>query len=169
LNFRRKIAAFFLLGIYTIPIVILLALAVQRVFVRAEIRELMKKQRLETMVLPNNQIHWIEPETELLVNGVMFDVHSMKQLPGGYTELIGLTDAKENQLNADVDLLMQHKNKLQTLLAKIVVIQSIGVINTGIISFPSVQLLQYRYAFHKILIPVNYSEVLTPPPQTSLF
>jgi hypothetical protein len=68
-----------------------------RILIRKTMLE--KLETAETVVirLPANGLHWYEKDHELLIDGRMFDVKSIRSIPGGY-EVAGIFDDDETEL-----------------------------------------------------------------------
>jgi hypothetical protein len=68
-----------------------------RILIRKTMLE--KLETAETVVvrLPANGLHWYEKDHELLIDGRMFDVKSIRPVDGGY-EVTGLFDDDETEL-----------------------------------------------------------------------
>ncbi len=134
---------------------------------RSQIKESMEYSRLEKKLLSQNQIHWVKEGRELIIDGKMFDVHSIKQLPGGTMEIYGLSDEKENQLNKEVERLL-HKNKgLQSVLVKILSLQVTTIsIDTYTAIFIPVSTPDFITGYCSKLWSTT-GDVITPPPRAS--
>jgi len=161
----KKIYATFLLGIQIIPLVLFFSVQLNRLFIQFEMKEKLEAQSLQRIVLDEHSINWVEQGAELVMNGQLFDVHSINRLSNGKVEIFGLTDTKEDQLNTQVELLTKHKNGLQSMLAKLIVVQSIGIVNHPTEAFFSIKKLPKKYAaLHCKCIKFSI-DIITPPPQ----
>ena len=147
------------------PVLMLLAFQLGKSVNRSQIKESMEHSRLEKKLLSRNQIHWVKEGRELIIDGKMFDVHSIKQLPGGTYEIYGLSDEKENQLNKEVERLL-HKNKgLQSVLVKIL---SLHVATISIDTYTAISIPVPAPDFITGYCSKLWSmagDVITPPPR----
>ena len=161
----KKIGAILLFGIQIIPLVLFFSFQLNRLFIQFEMKEKLEAQSLQRIVLDEHSINWVEQGAELIINGQLFDVYSINQLRNGKVEIFGLADKKEDQLNTQVELLTKHKNGLQSILAKLIVVQSIGIIYQPTEAFFSIKELPKIYAvLHCKCIKLSL-DILTPPPQ----
>ncbi len=161
----KKISAIVLLGIQIIPLVLFFSIQLNRLLIQLEMKEKLEAQSLERIVLDEHSISWVEQGKELVLNGQLFDVHTINHLGNGKVEIFGLTDIKEDQLNTQVELLTKHKNKLQTMLAKLIVVQSIGIVNQPTEVFFLIQNIPLKYAALYCRCIKFSIDIITPPPQ----
>lgn len=161
----KKIGAIFLLGIQIIPLVLFFSVQLNRLFIQFEMKEKLEAQCLQRIVLDEHSINWVEQGAELVLNGQLFDVHTINQLGNGKVEIFGLTDTKEDQLNTQVELLTKHKNGLQTMLAKLIVVQSIGILNHPTEALFLIKKLPLKYAVLHCKCIKSSLDIITPPPQ----
>jgi len=161
----KKIGAIFLLGIQIIPLVLFFSVQLNRLFIQFEMKEKLEAQCLQRIVLDEHSINWVEQGAELVLNGQLFDVHTINQLGNGKVEIFGLTDTKEDQLNTQVELLTKHKNGLQTMLAKLIVVQSIGIVNQPTEALFLIKKLPLKYAVLHCKCIKSSLDIITPPPQ----
>ena len=161
----KKIGAIFLLGIQIIPLVLFFSVQLNRLFIQFEMKEKLEAQCLQRIVLDEHSINWVEQGAELVLKGQLFDVHTINQLGNGKVEIFGLTDTKEDQLNTQVELLTKHKNGLQTMLAKLIVVQSIGIVNQPTEALFLIKKLPLKYAVLHCKCIKSSLDIITPPPQ----
>lgn len=167
---NKKMIGMILLGIYTIPLVLLLSMQLTKSINRYIVKESMEQSILQKIVLAEQQIKWVDAGNEFLLNGEMFDVHSVRTLPNGLIEITCLSDKKEDQLNQQLDNLLISTKHTKAMLAKIIKIQSLTAIAGDIQSFlilatHTKQLKRHLFSH----ITTAYLEVIKPPPQFSFF
>ncbi len=164
---KKKVAAF-LLATYIFPLICFLTVQFTLTVNRFVIKESLEKSILQKVVIAPTQIHWVEEGHELVLNGEMFDVHSIHSLNNGLIEIWGLSDKKEDQLNQQVDYLLNHQKGVQSIVTKLIQLQSI----CAALSIPSFQfhvnLPQQINYFTLIAIESSFIEVIKPPPQRLL-
>jgi hypothetical protein len=158
-----------LLGIYTIPLILFTSLQLSKSLHRFIVKESMEQSILQKIVLAKDQIKWVDEGHEFLLNGEMFDLHSLRSLPDGLVEIACLSDKKEVQLNQQIDNLLISKKHQQAMLAKIIKIQSLTAavdIQPLLMLTKQLNCYTYNYATH---ISTACLEVIKPPPQLSFF
>lgn len=161
--------ALVLLGIYTVPLMLFISIQLSKSINRLIVKESMEQSILQKIVLTIDQIKWVDEGHEFLLNGEMFDVHSIRSLPDGLIEIACISDKKEDQLNQQIDNLLISKKHTQALLAKIVKIQSL----TAAVTIQPLVMLTKHLKFYKCNysthITTAFLEVVKPPPQLSFF
>ncbi len=65
--------------------------------IRHEMKEKLEQQLLQTVTLSENEVQWVKPGKEILVEGKMFDVKSFSSEKGQY-RFTGLFDHEETAL-----------------------------------------------------------------------
>ncbi len=128
-------------------------------------KEKLEAQSLQRIVVVNHSINWVKEDAELIIDGQLFDVHSINKLSNGKVEIFGLTDIKEDQLNTQVELLIKHKNRLQAMLAKLIVAQSIGIVDQPTEAFFLTKNLPSKYAVLHCKCIKSTLDIITPPPR----
>jgi len=161
----KKISAAGLLAIPLIPLFVLFSLEMARVINRKEIRAQMEVAVLRKIVLPKKDINWVEEGRELAINGEMFDVQEMNDLPNDMVELTGIFDERETQLNKEMEMHHKMKGVHKALLSTIASIQAVVADPVQ----PEEPVLAdiitcFSTADHFSLCPFK-GEVITPPPQ----
>jgi hypothetical protein len=125
--------------------------------------ERLEKEQLVTITL--KKLIWYKPDKELLIEGKMFDVHSVKQLNKESFIVTGIYDDQEKALFQTLNLLMKKKGNVSKQIT-----QSISIFSyfSPLISNTS-QLIPKKLNNHffainqKILSQFTLS-VITPPP-----
>jgi hypothetical protein len=80
-----------------------------RILIRKAMREKLESSALVVRYVPAGELHWYERGRELLIDGLMFDVKSIRETGGGY-EVTGLFDVEETDLFTK---LIQHASDRQ--------------------------------------------------------
>jgi len=91
--------------IVLMPIFFAAFFLVQQSRIRWEMKNNLKQQHLQTIILPVNQVQWIEEGEELLVGNELFDVKSLV-IKDGKAILTGLFDKQEEALYRQLDNLI---------------------------------------------------------------
>lgn len=143
----------------------LLGIQVQKAMLRYEVKEALEKMQLVKVVLPKQKVHWIEDGKELIVNGILFDVHRMELLANDSLAIYGLSDEKEQQLNAQVDLMLKKNKAVNTRLVKMIVLEPHELISYTLnITLNAQRVANYKPAFY-VFFTKPTVEIITPPPQ----
>lgn len=128
----------------------------------------LEEQQLHSIVLSDDNVHWIRKDKEVLVDGKLFDVEEIESA-NGITTLHGLFDEEETQLkklfNNEWDKSLASQNQL---LAKI--FQCLNGFYCN--SLPNFNDLLSRSAIDHSYppgqLPTWIRPILTPPPQAWL-
>lgn len=160
-----KIFAAIVLGIQIIPMLVFVFIQIYKLTVKIEMKHALTVSSLEKYIIEPSKIRWVEEGREMLVNGVMFDVYSYKLLPGGSIEVFGLTDHREQAINNQSNYLVKRKKQLQNFLVKLIVVQSIGVINHACDFTVKIAALKTKFFSPKLKLKLVYNEIVSPPPQ----
>lgn len=121
--------------------------------------------KLERFVLERHEFTWVEEGREMKIRGVMFDVVAFTQLADGRYQVDGLTDYREQAIHEKTNQLIHHKGKFKDFLVKLIVIQSMGVVQGGVhltvhwISHVQVFFTAAQWAKH------IYLDIIVPPPR----
>jgi hypothetical protein len=86
-----------LLTLVMLPVFIAAFFLVQLTMIRHEMKEQLELQSLQTIRIAEKNISWVEKGKELVINGKLFDVKSLKKT-GDYLEVTGLFDELELKL-----------------------------------------------------------------------
>jgi hypothetical protein len=105
----NTITAFTFLLLTALPVSFALCLLASQAYIKHQMKQELKYSQLETIILDSADIQWVEKDRELLINDHMFDVESMLVRPDGKIELKGLYDEAEDNLIAQLELLMQNQ------------------------------------------------------------
>lgn len=135
--------------------------------IRAEMKRAFKTKELSTVKV--QQIQWYKKNKEIIVNGTLFDVSTIHQLPDGSYLVKGLYDYQEQELHKLLDSNTKKNQKAPTLLSY----ASCFVSHTH--NFSS---LLTSITFTQLAIKRGYLEtffvqfkpsILSPPPKTLHF
>ena len=92
------------------PVFLFLYLQAKGLLVRHEMMEKLEHARLQTIVVHNDDIEWYEKGREIIVGGVMFDVHDFLKLKDS-TIFTGLFDTEETAIKHQVKKLLERTNE----------------------------------------------------------
>jgi len=161
----RKLVVGILLSIQVLPLLLFAFLQLQKQLVKLEMEKALASDKLERFVLERHEFAWVEEGREMKIRGVMFDVVAFAQLPDGRYQVDGLTDHREQAIQEKTNQLVHHKGKFKDFLVKLIVIQSMGVVQQGI-QLPVQWTTLVRLFFgHQLLMKPVYLEILVPPPR----
>jgi hypothetical protein len=93
-NFRKHIVTICLILLAASPIVAPIMLLIQQQFVIHEMKEKMEHSVLHTIRIQEDKVEWTREKNECIINGKMFDVHSIIR-ESGFLLLNGLYDDEE--------------------------------------------------------------------------
>lgn len=145
--------------------VLLFALQLSKTINRHAVKEQLEHSRLQKLVLPKNQIHWLKAGKEIIVAGELFDVHHFQELPNGQIAFYGLSDKNEDQLNKEVDHLMGKKKALETTVIKSTLWVMVDSIPKQF-SIPNVSFtLAAKYNSYCFFYFSVIPEIIAPPPR----
>jgi len=95
------IISFFLAVVWFTPLLFILVVNIEEKLVHHRMMEKMEKEHLREIVVPAAQVTWMD-DSEISVDGHMFDVESFSLTNGFYT-LKGLFDEEETRLMLQLD------------------------------------------------------------------
>lgn len=124
------------MGLIAVPLLSILVLQGLQWYARHEAEERMEREAMVTVTIPVRDLHWHKKGKEVVIDGKLFDVKTLKQT-GGQIVLTGLFDEAETAI---VDLLEQQASHSR---------QSTGI------TYLFVLLLQF-FALQGILTFLNY-------------
>ena len=94
---NKLLSVISLLALVMIPVFIAVFFLAQQSFIRYEMKEKLEQEALQTFTVLEKNVTWIEKGKELIVDGRLFDVKSLKT-KGEYVEVTGLFDEMESAL-----------------------------------------------------------------------
>ena len=121
--------------------------------------------KLERFVLERHEFTWVEEGREMKIRGVMFDVVAFTPLADGRYQVDGLTDHREQAIHEKTNQLIHHKGKFKDFLVKLIVIQSMGVVQ-GVLHL-TVHWIAHVQAFFTAAQWTKhiYLDIILPPPR----
>jgi hypothetical protein len=163
---RKQIGILLLAGSLLLPVLISMLLQGTQLLVQWQMREALEEEQLITLELESNQVKWIHPEKECLINGNLFDVKSVS-VTGNVLRMTGLYDTTEKEILDFIQQQNEKENKEQA--KKIIQIVSSLV---GITTSDSYLLFHPTSKLTSIYNAVNYSSpglsITGPPPKTEI-
>ncbi len=108
MSLQRKCIAFFFLLLVLFPLTGFVLFHYQQKQIRISVKKAFKSKELSTVHL--RQLRWYKKNKEIIVNGTLFDVSSIRKEADGTYTVTGLYDHQEQQLHALMDKAMR-KNK----------------------------------------------------------
>jgi hypothetical protein len=97
MDLRRTISIFIICFAASAPLFMPAYFITNRSLIRHQMMERMEKQHLTAIQVPAEEFHWYEKGREILVDGKMFDVKSIRLHNGTYF-ITGLFDEQETEL-----------------------------------------------------------------------
>ncbi len=158
----KKLTSIFFLGLGVFPLLFMLTLTLKKQGIYIRMREKMEYQSLQTIVVPENEVVWMDKH-EIWVNNKMFDISSRSLENGTYT-FTGLYDEDETKL-VEKEKNAAGENNDSKILAQLFKYLPGYCTPSGI----KTKMDFYRSCRHSFIAkgPVEpYTEILTPPPNT---
>ena len=129
--------------------------------------EALEKRALHTVTIKASDARWISFESEILINGHLFDVESYKQ-NGNNLQLTGLYDTEEDHLNEQLKNMEQKKSNgnfeyslLVNLLSQTFFFENNTVVSKNVFYKT---LDQFQFSFDENLYSA-FSGIIVPPPK----
>ena len=107
---QKKITAFGLLLLIAIPLFFSVGIIVKQKVLQYQRNERLDTEFLQTITVSAENLYWIKPQKEALLDGKLFDVKSFKT-DGDQISLTGFFDSKEDKLVQNIKYLVHQKNK----------------------------------------------------------
>ena len=146
------------------PVVTAIIFQLHQQAIRHNMKEQLEKQLLQTIVVGENDIHWIKAEKEIWLNNRMFDVKSFCHKNSKYF-LTGLYDDDETLL-----VKQQQKNQQQENNSGNKLLLQLLQLFPVCYEIPADEFLPFRVItrqFPENNVPIcsHYLSIITPPPQ----
>lgn len=147
--------------LWLMPVLLTLSFIIKKHDIRNEMKEELKRENLQKVVLKKNEVKWVD-DHEIWINNRMFDIKS-KKIEGGVFIFIGLFDEEETEL-------MQNENEAEEKKNDKTLVQFLKLIDNSFYNY----LLQFYSHFESDDLAFFYSspeinfpfcEIITPPPQ----
>ncbi len=120
---------------------------------------------LHTVLIPKNELRWVKPGKEIIVDEKMFDVKSITETDNGFYRVTGLYDYEETSLKGlmkkrkqDAD---ENGNKQ---LVQLLQLMQTTVDETSVCAAADSFIKIFPFLSPGIL-PSPFTSILTPPPQ----
>jgi hypothetical protein len=162
----KKITAYLSLLVITLPVICLLFLQLQQVYVRYKMQEKLEFSLLRTISIDEKNIQWIKPGKEIFIGDSLFDVKHHK-IENGKVLLTGLYDHEETFIENHLRNLgaQSHSEGKSLVLMKLLhLLQNIFFSQIKFTDFFLIFTNPYcEYFYIPVLTP--FKTILTPPPQ----
>lgn len=163
----KKTIAFILLLLVAVPLTGFILFYIQELSIKAEMKRAFKSKELSTVHL--TQLTWYDKDEELIINGSLFDVSSIRQLPDGTYIAEGLYDHQENELYQLMEASAEDNQKSPLLLEYASCFVSIHE-GTQLFTKNLLHLFKRQHgAYCEHLKPQFQPGILLPPPKQLLF
>lgn len=160
---KKNITALAFLLLVASPLLVLVGYALQKQYLRHQMKEQLEKANLQTLLLQPHQLHWAEAGKELWINNQLFDVKEITRTSNGYC-VKGLFDAQETAINQKAAQQSETGGEAyQTSLAWLLLPLYHPSENAIDIPLPATVLRQ-QYFPYQTNIPTVCLSVITPPP-----
>lgn len=159
-----NIVKFIMLLLVATPVITTLIFQVHQQAIRHSMKEQLEKQLLQTIVVGENDIHWIKAEKEIWLNNRMFDVKSFCHKNSQYF-LTGLYDDDETLLVKQLQKNQQQENNSgnKILLQILQLFPSSDEIPVD--EFLPFLVISRQFPENNVPICSHYLSIITPPPQ----
>lgn len=107
---QKKITAWGLLLLVAIPIFFSVSILVKQKILHFQRDKKFEKETLQIVVVSAENIYWVKPGKEILLDGKLFDVKSYTR-KGNNISLLGFFDHKEDKLVQQIVEREKHKNR----------------------------------------------------------
>lgn len=94
----RKISALIFLLLVLMPLLFFICTQIKQYAIYAEMKEKLEVENLVTVTVNPEDVKWVKPQKEAMIQGEMFDVKEIRE-SNGKLFLTGLFDKKEKELN----------------------------------------------------------------------
>jgi len=128
----------------------------------------LEENNLTTVRIPEKEFRWYEKNREILVDGKMFDVKSIRLIADTYM-VTGLFDEMETEMNALLENFNEEANNNQDKALSLyqvclgLIAENISTEQVKFFLFPEGKIFQSYYLPH--LMNLSY-RVITPPPKS---
>lgn len=162
----RKISVLSLLLIAMTPLVYLTILPIKQQWIRNKMEEELQEKAGHTVFIQENELHWIRPGKELLIEGKMFDVEKMVRLNNGLIKLTGLTDDEETTLLRHLEKNQEEDNMAGKKAFSFFFSFQLAMPeqNNTDTDYQSGTRIQHT-RFNDHIIPCTDADIITPPPR----
>lgn len=163
----KKIGTVVLLLTGFLPVLMFVFFLFKQHCIYYEMKKQLEKEHLQTIRIPEKEVHWIKSGKEILVEGKMFDLESFSQ-ENGYYRFTGLFDETETDLVNQLRNNFQQPNdpSLLWLAAFFHWLQAV----TALALCPLPVFRKFTMigsSFNLSLLPNPFRAIFTPPPQGS--
>ena len=162
----KKITAYLFLLVITLPVICLLFLQLQQVYIRYKMQEKLELSLLCTITIDEKNVQWINPGKEVFIGNVLFDVKHYK-IENGKCILTGLYDHEESFIENHLRNLgaqSQSEDNSLVLMRLLHLLQNVFFAQLKFSDFILVFTNPYcEYFYIPLLTP--FKSILTPPPQ----
>ncbi len=117
---KKYIYTFFLLILVLLPMLFCVYFLQQQHAIKEQMEEELEKSSLTTVTIFKNDVHWVEFEKELIINGEMFDVKYIT-IKSDSLLITGLFDKAEKALKQQLSLIWGKHKKDNTPLQQLIV------------------------------------------------
>jgi hypothetical protein len=165
MNLRRTISTFIVCFAAAAPVLMPAYFITSRPLIRHEMMERMEKQNLTAIQVPVEEFYWYEKDREIIVDGKMFDVKSIRLHNGTYY-ITGLFDEQETELELVLEKKMEDSSLPQQLvqICASVADHDIYLFEPIIPDSPNNTGTEYKLPH----FPKYCSSIVIPPPKTWL-
>ena len=159
-----NIVKLILLLLVATPAVTAIIFQLHQQAIRHNMKERLEKQLLHTIVVAENDIHWLKAEKEIWLNNRMFDIKSSCHKNGQYL-LTGLYDDDETLLVKQLQKKQQQENNSDNK----ILLQLLQLFPVSY-EIPADEFLVFlvisrQFPENNFLICSHYLSIITPPPQ----
>lgn len=106
---KKQITALGLLLLVALPLLLSVCVFVKQSLLQNQRKQRFETEALQTITVSSEKINWVKAENEILIDGKLFDVKSLKT-SGTNIVVTGFYDNKEDNLVKHIKNLNQQKN-----------------------------------------------------------
>lgn len=153
--------------IIMMPCIYCLYFHTKRVVIQHQMEQRLESASLQTVIIPVKDFRWYEEDREIIVEGMMFDVKSIREHNGNYI-VTGLFDEAETRLNITMGR-MQEKRSNGTDEKTILAMLSQTLIHftdeDGVPEFPAPAIVGSKLHCPDEMLYNTFLSIQTPPPR----
>lgn len=167
MRFPKTITAIPVILLVLLPCIYCLYFQAKQHMIWREMEEKLEGAQLQTVIIPVNEFRWYEEDREIIVNGTMFDVKSIRRENEHYV-VTGLFDERETALHIAMGKLQARPESgpdaqfISKLISQTLILQG-SLVNAELLqetNIGSLPIVPGEKLYNTIL------SILTPPPRT---
>lgn len=163
----KKIITGLLLAIVLAPLSYHFIFQAKQQSIQHRMKEQLEEKMLHSLVLSKDDLHWVKPGKEIVVEDKMFDIKTIEYRENNTVFITGLFDHEETLLVRQMkkDLEEENTTNNRQLVQIFQLMQALPDAQPEQQDSPGLLVAQQHF-FNEALLPSPYKMILTPPPQS---